>query len=75
MWLHDALLKPPRDRTAKEVEEIKSLCDKYYSNPPIKLDDIRNARLHTVYILNVDKAEVFETDPLDYSQRTARMSY
>lgn len=75
MWIHGALLKPPKDRTVEEVAEVKALCDEYYSSPPVGLDEIRNARLHTIYILDVDKASVKETDPLDYLEKTTKMSY
>lgn len=75
MWMPKALTKPPRYRTEDEVKEIKALCDLYYSNPPVSLDEIRNARLHTIYILDVDNALVRETDPRDYLERTNKMTY
>jgi hypothetical protein len=75
MWIHRALLKPSKDRAIEEVAEIKALCDRYYSSPPVGLNEIRNARLHAIYILDVDKASIQETDPLDYVKRTAKMSY
>jgi hypothetical protein len=75
MWIHRALLKPPRDRTLGEIREIKALCDLYYSSPPVGLDEIRNARVHSIYILHVDRGIVVETDPLDYSEETGKMSY
>jgi hypothetical protein len=75
MWIHKALTKPPRHRTAEEIEEIKTLCDLYYNNPPVRLDEIRNARLHAIYLLNVDAGSVEETDPLSYLRRTKRMVY
>ncbi|MFP3985379.1 MAG: hypothetical protein ACLFU9_05365, partial [Candidatus Bathyarchaeia archaeon] len=64
-----------RDRKVKEIEEIKALCDSYYRHPPVELDEIKNARLHTIYILNVDTASVEETDPVDYLRRTQKMVY
>ena len=70
LWFPPALVKPPRYRTANEIKEIKDLCDLYYSNPPVSLDDIRNARLHAVYIIDVDSGIVRETDPNTYIERT-----
>jgi hypothetical protein len=29
--------------------DVKALCDKYYKNPPLSFDEIKNARLHTIY--------------------------
>ena len=70
MQIPEALIKPPRYRTDEEIKEIKALCDLYYSNPPVSIEEIRNARLHAIYILDVDKAEVTETDPNDYFEKT-----
>ena len=75
MWIHRALLKPPRERTPEDVVEVKALCDAYYRSPPVGLDDVRNARLHAIYLLDVDHARVHETDPVDYVEKTARMNY
>lgn len=69
LWFHPALVKPPRYRTLSEIREIKALCDLYYSNPPVSVEEIRNARLHTVYIIDVDKCSVKETDPNTYIER------
>jgi hypothetical protein len=75
MWIHEALTKPPRERTTQDLNGIKSLCDSYYTNPPVKTDEIRNARLHAVYILNVDKSQVEEMDPHSYLERTQHLAY
>jgi len=67
-----ALTKPPRDRKSEELTEIKSRCDLYYRNPPVSLDEIRNARLHTVYVIDVDGVTVQEVDPSTYVENKAR---
>lgn len=64
------LVKPPRFRSESEVNEIKALCDLYYSSPPVSLEEIRNARIHAVYILDVDHGAVKENDPNDYIEKT-----
>ena len=69
LWFPPALVKPPRYRTTNEIREIKDLCDLYYSNPPVSLEDIRNARLHAIYIIDVDGGVVRETDPSTYLER------
>lgn len=58
--------QPPRYRKSEELKEIKSRCDLYYKNPPVSLDEIKNARLHTIYIIDVDGAVVQEIDPGSY---------
>jgi hypothetical protein len=70
LWIHQALVETPHNRTAKEIKEIKSLCDLYYSNPPIKNEEIINARIHTVYIVDVDNVEIRETEPAFFVEKT-----
>ena len=61
---------PPNARNEKEIKKIQNLCDRYYKNPPIKYDDILNARLHSIYLINVDKSFVKEVDPQGYVELT-----
>ena len=70
-----AFLKPPIDRTKEEIAEIKTLCDLYYSNPPVSFDEIRNARIHTVYILDVESGAVKEMEPSTYMKMTGYILY
>jgi hypothetical protein len=64
-----ALAKPPRRRTAEEISAIKTLCDKYYQNPPVTETEIQNARIQEIYIIDVDQAKVHEIDPAAYMKR------
>lgn len=64
-----ALTKPPRQRTPEEIELIKKLCDRYYQNPPVTEDAIRNARIQEIYIIDVDQVKVQEIDPEAYMKR------
>jgi len=64
-----ALAKPPRKRTAEEVDAIKNLCDRYYKNPPVTAKEICNARIQEIYIIDVDQAQVQEIDPEAYMKR------
>lgn len=63
------LAKPPRNRTDQEIEQVKNLCDAYYHKPPITVEEIRNARIHEVYIIDVDLVRVQEIDPETYLKR------
>ena len=65
-----ALAKPPRRRTVKEIESIKNLCDRYYKNPPVTNEDVCNARIQELYIIDVDQATVQEIDPEAYMKRS-----
>ena len=59
-------LLPPNARKKTEVQNVKSLCDRYYKNPPIDYDDILNAHLHSIYLINIDKNFAKELDPQGY---------
>ena len=75
MQIPPALIEPPRARTKKDIENIKALCDLYYSNPPVSLEEIRNARIHAIYILDVENGIVEETDPSTYMNIVRPMVY
>ena len=62
------LLKPPRMREIEEIEEAKALCDRYYRNPPITLEEIAVARVHSIFLIDVDSGYVREFDPETYGE-------
>jgi hypothetical protein len=64
-----ALAKPPRNRADWEILQIKNLCDAYYQKPAVTIEEIKNARIHEIYIIDVDHAKVKEIDPEAYLKR------
>jgi hypothetical protein len=66
-----SLTKPPRFRTEDECKSIKALCDLYYHNPPVSMKEIRNARLHAVYVVDVDDTSVREWEVNEYMGKAA----
>ncbi len=70
-----ALAKPPRNRTDQEIEQIKALVDAYYQKPPVTLDEIKNARIHEIYIIDVDRVHVQEIDPETYLKRAMQKGF
>ena len=64
-----ALTLAPRRRTVIDVEHIKALCDWYYQKPPVTEEEIRNARIHEIYVIDVDRVRVQEMDPESYMKR------
>ena len=66
-------LKPPKDRKHDEVQKIKNLVDRFYKNPPIELDDILNAHLHSIYLINIDKGFAKQIDPQGYLELTEKL--
>jgi hypothetical protein len=70
-----ALAKPPRRRTSDEIEHIKRLCDMYYQNPPVTAEEILNARIHEIYLIDVDRGKVMEIDPEGYMKRALHKEF
>lgn len=73
LQIHPALSKPPRFRTNGEIEEVKALCDLYYKNPPISHEEIRNSRLHSIYIIDVANDIISEANPELYASAVASL--
>lgn len=65
--------RPPRYRIHSEVEQVKSVCDRYYQNPPVSLNEIRTARLHMIYIINIDDGSITEMDIDSYFEAIGSM--
>jgi len=63
-------LLPPNARKKEDITKVKDLCDRYYKNPPIEYDDIQNAHLHSIYLINIDKGFAKELDPQGYVDLT-----
>ncbi len=57
---------PVRSRRADELKKLKLVCDKYYKDPPIEIDDILNGRLHMIYIIDIDEGKIQEMDVETY---------
>ena len=66
-------LIPPKSRKKGEIEKVKELCDRYYKNPPVSYDDILNARVHSIYLINVDKNFAKSLDPQGYVDLTEKL--
>jgi len=65
--------KPPTKRTKSEIDKLQELCDRYYKNPKIESDDILNSRLHSIYLINIDKGFAKEMDPHTYLEITEKL--
>jgi hypothetical protein len=75
MPVNPIFLKSPRLRTPAEMYHIKKLCDNYYSQPPVSFDEIQNAHLHSIYLIDVDNASVEQIDPETYIEFLSRTPY
>jgi hypothetical protein len=75
LQIPSTLTRPPRGRKPEDLREVKSRCDLYYKNPPVSFDEIRNARLHTIYVIDVDEGTVQEVDPITYVENKSRFGY
>lgn len=59
-------VKPPRERTRDEAKEIKALTDVRYNKPAISVAELMQARLHMVFLIDVDNGTTQELDPETY---------
>lgn len=66
-------LIPPNARKKEDVKKVQDLCDRYYKNPQVSYDDILNARLHSIYLINVDKKFAKALDPQGYVDLTEKL--
>lgn len=64
----EVLYLDPEDRDPSELALVKDLLDAYYSRPPVELEDIARAKLSSVYVVNVDRAEVLELSAKEYCE-------
>jgi len=74
LQIPDILVKPPRARTKEDLKYLKTLCDLYYKNPPVSLDEIRNSRIHVIYMIDVDETAIKEVDPATYLKKRSLFS-
>ena len=65
-------LEPPNTRNKDAIDRVKSLCDRFYKNPPITFDEILNAHLHSIYLINIDRDFAKELDPCSYVELTEK---
>ncbi len=71
--ISDMFLLSPKSRDPEHVKKLKKLCDRFYKNPQIKLEDIENAHIHSVYLINTDKGFAKEMDPEMYLRMTKQL--
>ncbi|RLI12929.1 hypothetical protein DRO33_01955, partial [Candidatus Bathyarchaeota archaeon] len=76
----DAFLKAGSERSERELEALKELCDYYYHNPPVSMEELRGARLDWILIIDVDGLTATMVRPGAYKEavdaflrRTARI--
>ena len=67
-------MKPPRERTHEEAEEIKVMTDVSYNKPPISIGELLEARLHMVTVIDVDSATTQEVEPATYASGSRSLS-
>jgi len=71
--LPEFFVKPPRERSLTEAERIKALTDVRYNKPPISIEELMHARVHMIFVIDVDSASTQEVDPETYVDTTAAL--
>jgi hypothetical protein len=64
--LPEFFVRPPRLRTREEAAEIKALTDVRYNKPPITINELMQAKVHWVFVIDVDIRSAWNVDPKDY---------
>ena len=64
---------PPNSRDKKEIEKAQALCNRYYKNHPIEYEEILNAKLHSIYLIHIDKGFSKELDPYSYLELSNKL--
>src|ERR687892_907971 len=57
---------PVRARKADEIQKLKRLCDNYYKDPPVEVEDILDGRLHMIYVIDIERGKIREMDVETY---------
>ena len=69
----ELFLLSPKTRTTEQISKIKKMCDRFYKHPQITFEEIQNARIHSIYLINTDKGFSKEIDPIEYLNLTKRL--
>lgn len=64
--LPEFFVKPTRMRSPVDAAEIKALTDVRYNKPPISIDELMQARLQAIFLIDVDSGSTHEVDPETY---------
>jgi hypothetical protein len=70
-----ALALPPKKRSAEDLDSIKLLCDLYYHNPPVTEEQVREARIHEILVVDVDRLVVRSLNPEAYIKRALHKGF
>jgi len=68
--LPEFFVKPAGDRSRDEAIKIKALTDVRYNRPPISIDELMQARVHSVFLIDVDSGSTKKLDPGNYLAAT-----
>ena len=69
----ELFLQSQSTRNDEQVSKIKKICDRFYRHPQIKFEEIQNARIHSIYLINTDKGFAKEIDPEEYLSLTKNL--
>ncbi len=66
LQLPEFLFFPPSLRSSHLIVKTKNILDRYYKNPPISEEEIKNARLDYIYLTIVDENKIIEYTAKEY---------
>lgn len=72
--IHPAFYARP-EMGQEDIEEIKRMCDMYYSNPPVQENEIKVAKLDGIMVVDVDELSVLEISPKEYMESLEKIAF
>jgi hypothetical protein len=70
MPIPEVVTLPPRSRKESDLRIIKEYCDRYYTSPPVTMDEILNSHIHSVCVIDVEGTCIKEYSPEEYLRRS-----
>jgi len=71
--ISELFLLPSHARKKEDIARLKKLCDRFYKNPKIEFNDVQNAHIDSIYLINTDKGFSKEIYPESYLQITKQI--
>jgi len=66
-------IKPPAERTRAEAEQIKMMTDVRYNKPAIRIEELLQARLDSIFLIDVDSATTKQLEPCTYMETASAL--
>jgi len=66
-------IKTPAERTRAEAEQIKTMTDVRYNKPALRVEELLQARLDSIFLIDVDSATTKQVEPIAYLETASAL--